>query len=151
MTTINAALGRLSPIAPLVLRLGLGVVMAYHGIDKFRGGIGAVEEMFGMWSVPAPEITAPVVAVIEIVAGVALILGIGTRIAAGALAAVVAGAIFFVKTDMGLISTGPMPGAELDIALLAGLVALLLLGPGQVSADSTLGLEPAEEPGMVNA
>ncbi|CAN5845514.1 hypothetical protein BH23ACT2_BH23ACT2_05460 [soil metagenome] len=49
----------------------------------------------------------------------------------------------FVKTDLGIISSGPMPGAELDIALLAGLVALLLLGTGNVSADRAVGLEPA--------
>lgn len=33
-----------------------------------------------------------------------------------------------------------MPGAELDIALLAGLVALLLLGPGRISIDRVIGI-----------
>jgi len=151
MTTTNAAIGRLSTFGPLVLRLGIGLVMAYHGIDKFRGGIGGVEEMFRMWEVPAPGITAPLVAVIEIVGGTALILGIGTRLSAAMLAAVLVGAILFVKTDLGLISTGPMPGAELDLALLSGLVALVLMGPGPVSASRALGIGPPEERVAVHA
>lgn len=142
MTNLNAALGRLSSLAPLVLRLAIGGVMAYHGIDKFRGGIGGVEEMFKMWQVPAPAVTAAAVAVIEIVAGLALLVGVGTRLAAAALSVVLLGAMLFVKIDLGIISSQPMPGAELDIALLAGQVALFLLGPGPLSADQAVGLEP---------
>ncbi|MBW3555428.1 MAG: DoxX family protein [Actinobacteria bacterium] len=142
MTIPNHPIGRLSSLGPLVLRLAVGGVMAYHGIDKLRGGIGGVEEMFRMWQVPAPAITAPLVAGIEILGGLALVVGIGTRVAAGALAVVLVGAIVFVKTDLGIISSEPMPGAELDIALLGGLAALMLLGPGTVSADRALGLEP---------
>ncbi len=147
MTNLNAALGRLSSLAPLVLRLAIGGVMAYHGIDKFRGGIGGVEEMFQMWQVPAPAVTAAAVAVIEIVAGLALLVGVGTRLAAAALSVVLLGAMLFVKTDLGIISSQPMPGAELDIALLAGLVALILLGPGPLSADQAVGLEPVPASG----
>jgi putative oxidoreductase len=145
MTSINATLGRYRAFAPLLLRLGIGVVMTYHGIDKFRGGLSGVEEMFTMWGVPAAGIAAPVVALVEVVAGSMLILGIGTRIAATALAGVLVGAILYVKIDLGLVSSGPMPGAELDIALLSGLVALVLIGPGPVSADHALGLEPATD------
>lgn len=143
MTRINKALSRLSSLAPLVLRLAIGGLMTYHGFDKLRGGIAGVEEMFTMMEVPAPALTAPLVTALEIVGGLALLAGIGTRVAAASLAAVLTGALLFVKTDLGIISSGPMPGAELDIALLAGLVALLLLGPGNVSADRAVGLEPA--------
>lgn len=141
MTNMNAAIGRLASLAPLVLRLAIGGVMAYHGVEKFRGGIGGVEEMFQMWGVPAPGFTAPAVAVVEIVAGLALVVGIGARVAAAALAVVLVGAVFYVKTDLGIISSGPMPGAELDIALFAGLAALILMGPGPASADRAAGLE----------
>ena len=96
-----------------------------------------------MMEVPAPALTAPLVTALETIGGLALLAGIGTRVAAASLAAVLAGAVVFVKTDLGIISSGPMPGAELDIALLAGLVALLLLGPGNLSADRAVGLEPA--------
>jgi hypothetical protein len=35
----------------------------------------------------------------------------------------------------------PVAGAELDLALIAGFVAILLLGPGTLSLDRALGLE----------
>lgn len=38
-------------------------------------------------------------------------------------------------SDLGIISDEPMLGAELDLALLAGLVSLVFLGPGSVSVD----------------
>jgi uncharacterized membrane protein YphA (DoxX/SURF4 family) len=48
-----------------------------------------------------------------------------------------------VKVDLGLIAPmgSPLPGAELDLALIAGLVGLMLLGPGRLSADYALGIE----------
>ncbi|CAN5423070.1 hypothetical protein BH24ACT7_BH24ACT7_22570 [soil metagenome] len=143
MTRFNTALSRISSLAPLVLRLAIGGLMTYHGFDKLRGGIDGVEAMFTMMDVPTPALTAPLVTALEIIGGLALLAGIGTRLAAASLAGVLTGALLFVKTDLGIISSGPMPGAELDIALLAGLVALLLLGPGNVSADRAVGLEPA--------
>lgn len=141
MMNLNAAAGRLSALAPLVLRLAIGGVMGYHGIQKLTGGLAGVEEMFRMFQVPAPAATAAAVTAIEIIAGFALLVGVGTRLAAAALALVLLGAIVFVKSDLGIISSQPMPGAELDIALLAGLVALILLGPGPLSADRAVGLE----------
>jgi putative oxidoreductase len=143
MRALNSTIGRFAGLAPVVLRIAIGGVMAYHGVDKLRMGIDEVEGMFRMWDVPAPSITAPLVAAVEIVVGLALIAGIGTRIAAVALSGVLVGALVFVKTEFGIISSEPMPGAELDIALLAGLVALALLGAGPASADRATGLEPA--------
>lgn len=144
MHQICSTLNRFRPLAPLVLRVVLGGLFVWHGIDKFDSGIAMVEDMFTMWGVPAPAITATVVAVIEIVAGLALIVGVGTRIAAMALGVVMFGALYYVKLDLGVISDGPMPGAELDLSLLAGLVALVILGPGRFSADQVLGIEPPE-------
>jgi putative oxidoreductase len=144
MHQVCSTLNRFRPLAPLVLRVVLGGLFVWHGIDKFDTGISMVEDMFNMWGVPAPALTAPLVAVIEIVAGLALIVGVGTRIAAMLLGAVMVGSLLYVKLDLGVIAEGPMPGAELDLSLLAGLVALVILGPGRFSGDHMLGIEPAE-------
>lgn len=141
MHRLGSTLDRGRPAAPLVLRLVLGGLFIWHGIDKFDAGISMVEEMFTMWGVPAPGLAALAVAVIEIIGGIALVLGIGTRIAAALLSVVMIGALVYVKADLGIISSGPMPGAELDLALLAGLITLIVLGPGPISLDDRLGIE----------
>lgn len=141
MNQIIQMLDRVRPATPLVLRIALGVVFVYHGYDKFDGGIDMVEEMFTMWGVPAPGLTAPLTAVVEIAAGLALLAGVVTRFAAGALGLVMVGALVYVKLDMGLISNEPMPGAELDLALLAGLFTLVAMGAGRWSVDAMAGFD----------
>ena len=50
--------------------------------------------------------------VIEIAAGAALLVGLATRLAAMLLAVVMVGAIIDVNTELGIISSQPMPGAS---------------------------------------
>lgn len=145
MHQLCSTLNRFRPAAPLVLRVVLGGLFVWHGIDKFDAGISMVEGMFRAWGVPAPGLTAPLAALIEIVAGAALILGVMTRASAMLLSLVMVGAIIYVKVDLGIISSEPMPGAELDLALLAGLISLLVTGPGLASLDERIGIEPRAE------
>lgn len=144
MHQVCRTLSRARPVAPLVLRVVIGGLFIWHGIDKFDVGISMIEDMFRMWGVPAPGFTAPLTAVVEIVAGTLLVLGLGTRLAATALSVVSIGALIYVKQDLGIISSEPMPGAELDLALLGGLIAVIVLGPGPISLDHRLGIEPRE-------
>lgn len=142
MQQLCSRLNRFRPAAPLVLRVVLGGLFVWHGIDKFDAGISMIEDMFRSWGVPAAGLTAPLTAIIEIVAGAALILGVMTRLSAMLLGLVMVGAIIYVKADLGIISSQPMPGAELDLAMLAGLVALIVTGPGAASVDERVGIEP---------
>lgn len=144
MHHVCSTLNRGRPLAPLVLRVVLGGLFIWHGIDKFDAGISMVEDMFSMWGVPVPGLTAPLTAIVEIVAGAMLVLGLGTRLGAMALSVVMVGALIYVKQDLGIISSEPMPGAELDLAMLAGLVAIVVLGPGRFAVDHQIGLEPSE-------
>ena len=52
-------------------------------------------------------------------------------------------AIFLVKVNIGLLSPadGSGVGAELDLALIAGFLVVLLAGPGRLSVDQVLGYE----------
>ena len=143
MHKVCSTLDRFHPVVPLVLRVVLGGLFVWHGIDKFDSGIDMVQQMFTMWGVPAPGLTAPLPAIIEIAAGTMLVFGVATRMAAMLLGLVMLGAIVYVKADLGIISSDPMPGAELDLSMLAGLVALIFLGPGPISVDDKIGMEPA--------
>jgi len=149
MRNIASSLNR-PLIAPLVLRIVLGALFIWHGIDKFDAGLENVEAGFRMWGVPAPALAARVVPVVEIAAGAALILGLLTRIVAVALGGVLVGALLWAKDiftsdGTGIISATPDPGAELDLAYLAGLIALVFLGPGRWSVDARIGLEPGTD------
>lgn len=139
MHALNQSFDRLRPFVPLVLRVTIGIIFFWHGVDKFDVGISNVEGAFDGWGVPAPGLTAPLTAVIEIVAGAALILGLGTRLAAALLALVMAGSLIFVKLEEGLLGA-----AELDLALLVGLLAIVAYGPGPIAADQQLGVEERE-------
>ncbi len=152
LRTFLSGTQRFAVAVPLVLRIVIGGVMTYHGYQKFDDGIEGAEMFFETVDAPAASVTAPLVAVVDLVAGIALILGAATRLAAIALGGVLVGALILVKTDIGVIgSMGEMPGAELDLALLAGLVVLVILGPGPVSVDRAAGIEPRsglESPGV---
>lgn len=137
-------LNRFRPGVPLVLRVVLGGLFVWHGIDKFDVGIDMIEEMFTMWGVPAPGASAMLTAIIAVAAGAMLVFGVATRVAAMLLSVVMIGAIVYVKQDLGIISSQPMPGAELDLSMLAGLIALVFLGPGPYSIDDKIGFEPSE-------
>lgn len=142
-------LNRFRFLAPLALRLGLGVVFVDHGLSKLNEG--PADGFGGMLSglgVAAPELVAWLVTIAELVGGVMLLAGLATRLVTLPLIATMIGAITLVKADLGIIAPAGagMPGAELDIALLAGLVALLFAGPGRLSVDHLIGIEgPAPE------
>jgi len=52
-------------------------------------------------------------------------------------------ALLLVKVNVGLIAPSDAPGvgAELDLALIAGFLVILLAGPGKLSLDYALGIE----------
>lgn len=134
--TITEPLDRLRPYAFTGVRIALGVLLLLHGLDKFDTGLANVAGAFDGWGVPLPELSARFVAVFEVVGGVALIIGLATRAVAGVMALVLVGAIIFAKADLGILG-----GWEVDLAYIAGLVALIVVGPGFASVDRVLRIE----------
>ena len=129
-------LSRLGDLAPVLLRLGVGFVFVHYGYTKLSSG---PENFTGMWSglgVAGPTLFAWRVMIAELVGGALLIVGLLTRLVTLPLIATMVGAIILVKADLG------MPAAGIEIALLAGLAALLLIGPGRLSLDRLAGIEP---------
>lgn len=135
---------RLGSAAPLVLRLLAGIIMAWHGYQKLIGGPAAFGDVLESLGVPAPVLMGWVVTLVELVGGVFLIVGFLTRLAALLLTLNLVGAIYLVKVDVGFITpteNPPLPGAELDLALIACFLAILFLGPGRPSLDHLFGIE----------
>ncbi|QYJ03393.1 DoxX family protein [Nocardioides panacisoli] len=144
----SSFLGRSSDLGPLLLRIGVGGVFAAHGWQKFDNGVSNFAPTLEAENVPAPEVVAWLITIAEGIGGIALILGVFTRLVTLPLIAVMVGAIVLIKAEVGFIVMDG-PGAELDTALLAGLLGLLFIGPGRLSLDGMLGMETATAPASV--
>ena len=112
---------------PLLLRLGLAAIFIYHGIDLVQkeGGAG--------WnpSLSKPEQLA--VAWGELLGGIALALGLLTRLAALGIAVIMVGAIAKVHWENGFSILNK--GWEYNFLIIVVCVAVMLLGPGNVAVD----------------
>jgi putative oxidoreductase len=93
-------------------------------------GLGGVAQFFGSVGIPLPEVSAFIVAFVELVGGIGLILGVFTRYWALLLSIVMIVAIFTVKLPNGLLGGPGRPGYELDLALLGGVSGALADRPG---------------------
>ena len=131
----------------LILRVGLGVVFVAHGLQKLFGwwggsGVTAFKNSLSDVGYQHADILAYVSAGGELVAGVLLVLGLFTPVAAaGALA-------FLINGMLATISARPhshslsyfLPdGHEYQITLIVMAVAVILAGPGRYGLDAGRG------------
>jgi putative oxidoreductase len=133
-------MNQLSPAATTgvtVLRVLAGFIFAAHGWQKFNEfTIAGTQASFAQMGVPAAELAAPVVAALELVGGIALILGVLTRVFAALLALDMLGALFLVHAPAGIfVADG---GYELVLVLAAAAIAIAFFGPARLSADHAL-------------
>jgi putative oxidoreductase len=128
---------RLTTVALTVLRVIPGFLFAAHGWQKFNEWtIAGTQASFAKMGVPAAEVMAPAIAVLELAGGAALILGILTRIVAGLLVLDMLGALFLVHAPAGIFAANG--GYELVLLLAAASFALALTGAGRLSLDRAL-------------
>ncbi len=120
-----------------VLRVIVGTVFLVHGLQKlfvfgFSGFAGNLEGM----GVPLPLLFSIIVTLVELLGGLALILGLFTRLAAVLLAVDMLVAILTVHLPNGFFMMSN--GYEFALTLLAAGVALALSGAGEASLDKAL-------------
>jgi putative oxidoreductase len=138
-----------SPVAPLLTRLVLGQAFFLTGSGKLEHFDNTVS-FFTQLGIPFPQLNAAFVSRLEYYGGIALILGLLTRLIAAGLASSMVVALltadrehfvnaFLGRGDAGLTDITPF-------VYLLFLVWLVLYGPGLVSLDTfirkAIGLKP---------
>ena len=133
-------------IAPLVMRIMLGLVFFPHGAQKvfgWFGGYGLDGTLnFFTQTMGIPLALAVLVIAAESLGALGLIAGFLTRVAAFGVASVMVGAIFMVHLKHGFFMnwTGKQAGEGFEYHLLAIAlaIALMITGGGKASVDSFL-------------
>jgi putative oxidoreductase len=136
MLLIDSTTPRQLSVGIAIVRVVTGVIMLAHGAQKlFEFGIAGVTQGFAGMGVPMPTVVAPLVAVLEFAGGIALILGVLTRIFSFALAIDMIAALFIAHFAAGFFLPN---GYEFVLILLAATTALVVAGAGAFSVDQAI-------------
>jgi putative oxidoreductase len=139
--------------AALPLRLIVGYGFMEHGYAKLIHGPERFAAILHTLGVPAPELMAWATIAVELLGGLAVLLGAFIPLASVPMAAVLLTAMFTVHLQYGFSAIklqavtaagaqfGP-PGFEVALLYLACLVALVLIGSGPFSLGSFLTKRP---------
>ncbi|AWI75757.1 DoxX family protein [Parazoarcus communis] len=122
----------------LVGRLLLAALFLPAGIGKLTGFSGTVGYISSV-GLPLPEVAAALALVVEIVGGLALIAGFGTRLAALALGVFTLVASFFFHNYWGVAAEQQFVQQLLffkNVAVAGGLFTLAAFGAGAWSIDA---------------
>jgi len=107
------------------LRTAIATIFIVQGSGKFDPGFAGFLTNIG---VPV-ELQIPI-ALAETIGGILLIIGVLSRISSSILSIIMLGAIFHVKGASNLTGEG---GFAIDLMLLAGVLLIIVAGPGRVS------------------
>jgi len=112
-----------------VLRIVAGLIFIRYGLAKFRFHSKEVAD-FDRYGLPSPSLFVYMIGTLEFGAGCLLVAGLGTRLAALALAGNMVGAISTAgRVDGGFINLGLAP------TLFVAMLFLLWAGPGRWALD----------------
>jgi putative oxidoreductase len=135
--------GNIGSVGLLLLRLVMGVAFVFHGWPKIQNPMG----WMGPES-PVPAILQALAALAEFGGGMALVVGLLTRLASLGIATnmiVALGMVHLPHGDPFVSKTGGR-SFELAAVYLACAILFLLLGPGRFSLDALLFRPPGTKP-----
>lgn len=119
---------KLIAYGPLPMRILIGIEFMVHGFPKLSN-IAATQHFFSHM-IGLPAAMALPIGLLEVIGGIAILIGILTRIAASLFIIEMIGATIIAKIPKGFVG-----GYELDLLLLSISASLILTGPGKVSME----------------
>jgi putative oxidoreductase len=133
MSIFRAPSPRQLSLGLAVLRAAVATIFIKHGAQKlFVFGFAGVTGAFTHMGVPFPGLTGPFIGLLEFFGGIALLLGLLTRLIALGFVFDMLVAILLVKLK------GGFSGYELEFLLCGASLALVLTGAGRFSVDALL-------------
>src|SRR5438552_4282812 len=124
-----------------VLRVAVATIFIRHGAQKlFVFGFAGVAGAFTQMGVPFPGLMGPLIGLLEFFGGIALVIGLLTRLIALGLVFDMLGAILLVQLKNGFSRY------ELEFLLLGSSLALVLTGAGRFSVDGLLASRQERNP-----
>jgi putative oxidoreductase len=125
------------------LRVAVAAVFIDHGRQKlFVYGFAGVTGAFTHMGVPFPGVMGPAIGLLEFFGGIALLIGLLTRVVALGFVCDMLGAILLVQLKRGF------SGFELEFLLLGSSLALLLAGAGRFSVDALIAGRQEKQAGL---
>ena len=156
MRSLTARLAKLTPSLPpgyyaIPLRLIIGVGFMQHGYAKLVRGPESFTAILHSLGVPAPGLMAWATIFVELFGGLAVLIGAFIPFVSVPMIGVLLGAILTVHLPNGFSSIKlesvdaagahfGQPGYETDLLYVAGLIALVLGGPGPLALVRALTL-----------
>jgi putative oxidoreductase len=134
---MSSSASRRIDLALLLVRVVVGVTFLMHGLDKL-GDLSGTEQFFDSLDIPAPSVMAPFVALLEMVEGIALIVGLLAPLFGLALAGDMLVAALTQHIENGFFAMDG--GYELVLILGIASLGIVVAGAGRLSVDGALGL-----------
>jgi putative oxidoreductase len=125
----------------LPLRVVVGLVFLMHGAQKlFVFGLSGTADIMGKLGLPLPLICAAIVITVELLGGLAILLGAFARLAGALLAFEMVIAILVARLHGGFFAPY---GYEFEFTLLGACLTFALNGPGRTSLEEIWHRSPA--------
>ena len=118
-------------LVPLLLRFCLAVIFIVHGLEKVNPDMGWGARWGDQMPDPPPAVLQLAVAWGELIGGLAMALGLLTRVAALGITIIMIGAIITATGHRGFSQ-----GYEYNFAIIVMCAALIIVGPGSFSVDN---------------
>jgi putative oxidoreductase len=131
----NASIKQIN-IGLTLIRLVVGVIFIAHGGQKlFVYGLDGVAGGFAQMGVPFASFMGPFIGFVEFFGGIALIVGLLTRLASFGLFATMLGAMILVHLPKGFFAPA---GIEFPLSLAGSALLLTITGAGAYSIDALI-------------
>ena len=136
VSTAGSGAASHAPAVVLVGRIFLSILFILAGYAKLTSLAGTAG-FFGSIGLPMPMATAAIVGLVELLGGIAVLVGFKTRIAAIVLALFVLAATAIAHLDFSQAGNALM--LQKNLAIAGGFLLLAVLGAGPLSFDGRRG------------